>query len=470
MLTKTKARKFGSVMVTLSLILFTYNTWEDYQKIYADTIRQVEISAVEKLRSCRDPRHGYSIYECENCGRRKYIPFSCKSRICSSCGSRMVKEWSERIYNKLLDVWHRHIVLTIPDKFWKMVARNPAYIKALLEAGKVTMEDMIRFSSRKKKRLRIGLIQVVQTYGADMKCNVHLHGIVTEGGFDRRGNWVNVSFIDYNKWRKKWQYEVLTRLKKEMPKNRETNMFIDSLFKEHKKGFVIYGKRRFHKSEAMKVVRYVGRYVRHPPIAESRIISYGREKVRFWYRESGSKKKVIVTLGKFEFIRRLLSHVPEKNFKIARCYGIYSRKSKTQIQMEFSMDVRGEDMRIEDFSWRAWLIRSFNIDPLICNECNGRMYFVGIQINKEEIDNLDKPPPYKEVLGDTQRKSQEEKVKIILSTIRGNTKGRGAELEKVIEEVVEEGIEESDLLVIVKHLKECGEVYEPARGIVATTY
>ncbi len=49
-----------------------------------------------------------------------------------------------------------------------------------------------------------------------------------------------------------------------------------------------------------------------------------------------SKKKVTVTMDKFEFVHRLLSHIPEKDFKIVRYVGLYSRRGYKHRQTEFS--------------------------------------------------------------------------------------------------------------------------------------
>ena len=55
----------------------------------------------------------------------------------------------------------------------------------------------------------------MQTYGADLRYNQHIHSIVNEGGFDKKKNGMHVNFIRYNAWGKKWQSKLLTRLKKE---------------------------------------------------------------------------------------------------------------------------------------------------------------------------------------------------------------------------------------------------------------
>ncbi|MBU3968494.1 MAG: hypothetical protein KKG76_14175 [Euryarchaeota archaeon] len=55
-------------------------------------------------------------------------------------------------------------------------------------------------------------------------------------------------------------------LKKEMPRCRETDVLIHLLFKNNPEGFVINAEHRFEKGEIWNMARYIGRYVKHPPI------------------------------------------------------------------------------------------------------------------------------------------------------------------------------------------------------------
>jgi hypothetical protein len=234
---KTKAKKSVTITVTIAIILFSCNAWDDYKVRYKDSIRSVEIENVERLRKCKTPKNGYKTYKCPECGTIKYVPFTCKCRLCTSCGTKAANQWADEIHHKLLKVPHRHVVFTIPDTM-REVLRNPKYQKVLIAASKITMEEMIASSNKKSKKkikLKIGMIQVLQTYGADMKWNPHVHCIVTEGGFDRQWNWIHTYYIPYEYWRKKWQYKLLTMLKKEMPKCRENSVFIDMLFQNYEK-------------------------------------------------------------------------------------------------------------------------------------------------------------------------------------------------------------------------------------------
>jgi hypothetical protein len=41
------------------------------------------------------------------CGKKKYVPFTCKCRLCTSCGTKAANEWADEIHQKLLRVPHR---------------------------------------------------------------------------------------------------------------------------------------------------------------------------------------------------------------------------------------------------------------------------------------------------------------------------------------------------------------------------
>ena len=461
---KTKAKKSVAITITIVLILFTYNTWEDYQTRNKDSLRQVEIENVERLRDCRKPQNGYKIYQCPECGTKKYVPFTCKIRLCTSCGTKAANEWADKIYHKLLKVPHRHVVFTVPERLRELL-RNPKNQKILFLASKETMEEMLMFSSKKKIRLKIGMIQVLQTYGSDMKWNPHVHCMVTEGSFDDNWNWIHFGFIPYRKWRRKWQYKLLTLLKKELPKGTVTNVFIDQLFKDYPNGFVVNGKRRFEKREGWNMARYIGRYIKHPPIAESRIIAYDGKQVTFWYKDTETEQKITVTMDKFEFIGLLLSHIPEKNFKIVRYVGIYSRRGYRHTQTEF----HDAEMILIKKSWRDEIKKTFDYDPLICPYCNTEMELIGICYEGTEnypVNDLypGKPPPEVSFL------SQQEKMQLVVSLIIENRNGRGANIEKVVSEAEKRGMGRGEVLSDIERLKFEGYAYEPKNGEICYVY
>nr|WP_094550808.1 transposase [Petroclostridium xylanilyticum] len=62
---------------------------------------------------------------------------------------------------------------------------------------------------------------------------------------------------------------------------REFKKLKNRLYKEKSEGFYVYGKGEVKSEKA--AIQYVGRYTGRSPIAESRIISYDGQKVKFYY-------------------------------------------------------------------------------------------------------------------------------------------------------------------------------------------
>jgi hypothetical protein len=71
----------------------------------------------------------------------------------------------------------------------------------------------------------------------------------------------------------------------------------------------------------------------HPAIAVSRISEFNVETnmVTFWFVDE-HKVKQFVTLPALEFIGRLVRLIPEKNLKLIRYYGLYSRRTLGVLQ------------------------------------------------------------------------------------------------------------------------------------------
>jgi hypothetical protein len=91
--------------------------------------------------------------------------------------------------------------------------------------------------------------------------------LLAEGGLTKAGEWVSVSFLEYNALRRIWQYQLLTMVRRVLPVSLENSRLVDRLFREHGDGFYVYAKRRV--SKPRYIAGYIGRYLRYPAIAES---------------------------------------------------------------------------------------------------------------------------------------------------------------------------------------------------------
>lgn len=124
-----------------------------------------------------------------------------------------------------------------------------------------------------------------------------------------------------------------------------------------------------------KGIEYILRYCGRPCFAQYRIIDIRDDYITFWYQRHEDDKFVVERIHVFEFIGRLIKHIPERNFKTVRYCGFYSSKFKSILK-----DCRKlwDDLKASFHKsmtkWRNMSLSSFNKDPLLCS-CGYVMMF-----------------------------------------------------------------------------------------------
>jgi len=83
--------------------------------------------------------------------------------------------------------------------------------------------------------------------------------------------------------------------------------------------------------------------------------------VTFIYEREG--KNYTVVMDKFEFIHSVIKHMPEKNFKMVRYFGIHARRAKKSVREV--MEKLGKVIKylIKPFSWRKNVKEYTGKDP-----------------------------------------------------------------------------------------------------------
>jgi hypothetical protein len=283
--------------------------------------------------SCKGPDRGCYVYHCSKCCEYHSISFGCNSRLCSDCGKRYTDQWAKRLGSKMFEVPHRHAVLTIPDRLRAVLKENRDLWKVVMDSAIKALNDTLSYALRKE--VLGGAIVVLHPFGRHLGFNPHIHLLITEGGFDRSKKFVHKKIIPFKALKRTWQYQVLTNLKKALPGTKENAKLIDVLFKDYPKGFYIHAPEESRITSRHKISRYVARYVRHPAIANSRICGYNGREVTFWYVDRNYVKQY-KTMSVDEFISAIIQHVPERQFKMIRYYGSYSRKWKSRYKRYLS--------------------------------------------------------------------------------------------------------------------------------------
>jgi len=111
---------------TVKDIVSDGDNWSRYKQEYAGQVSAHQITEVEKMLACGERSRGFASYICLACGETVHVCFSCKSRVCSSCGKVYADEWARQLTSRMFNVIHRHITFTLPAELWPILEANPA--------------------------------------------------------------------------------------------------------------------------------------------------------------------------------------------------------------------------------------------------------------------------------------------------------------------------------------------------------
>ncbi|MGE1634956.1 transposase [Escherichia coli] len=123
--------------------------------------------------------------------------------------------------------------------------------------------------------------------------------------------------------------------------------------------------------------RYLGRYLKKPPIAASRLAHYnGGASLSFRYLDHKTGETATETLTQRELVARLKQHIPEKFFKMVRYFGFLANRvcgeKLPQVYRALGMDKPEPVAKV----CYAQMVKQFlSRDPFECVLCGGRMVY-----------------------------------------------------------------------------------------------
>jgi hypothetical protein len=219
----------------------------------------------------------------------------------------------------------------------------------LLQTSAATFKDWFLH----KYNIKIGIIEVLHTYGEKKNYHPHVHMIVSWGGIDKSTGAlreIKNEYVDYNFLQKKFRAKYEDALIK-----LNDGGLLEHAY-EDRKNFMQFVKRInktdwvLHLEPGMdtptKVIRYIGRYSKRTCLSEYKITNIEGEYISFRYkdykdRDSNKKpKEKILRLHYRDFFPRLLQHVPIPYFRLVRYYGLYSNNGR--IPEEYKTQKREE--------------------------------------------------------------------------------------------------------------------------------
>ncbi len=148
-----------------------------------------------------------------------------------------------------------------------------------------------------------------------------------------------------------------------------------------------------------------------PVIGLSRIDSYDKEHdtVTFHYNRHEDEVLVTETIPSMEFIKRLIQHIPEKDFKMIRYYGVYGRHRESDKKLYRLIHPSKKPFFKSFLQWHSGILSAFGYDPLSCPKCNSTMKFLELRFNHKRVSLEDL---YEKAMGKCRPKSRAPSTKI----------------------------------------------------------
>jgi len=150
----------------------------------------------------------------------------------------------------------------------------------------------------------------------------------------------------------------------------------------------------------------VGKYMVRPILALDRLLFLEREgKVGYRHGQNGAE---LETMDYLEFIARVTSHIPDKGQVMVRYYGLYANAHRGKVRKADRVPVapgmiEEEPRPVPSKGWAEMIRKVYEVDPMICPRCGGRMRVVAFLTEYAVVDRIirhleltfvaEKPPP-----------------------------------------------------------------------------
>jgi hypothetical protein len=367
--------------VTIKQILLSNQNWWNFYEKNKDHLRPAIVTSVVKLLSCKHIIRGCRFYYCSNpnCSHRKHIHYTCKCKLCSSCGKKATELWIQKQNEILPATSWQHITFTMPSELWDFFWWNRSLLNQI---AKIAARCIMNIAA--KKGVLPGIFIAIHTFGRDLKRNVHIHLSTTLGGLFLDGTQWKKLFFHQATLMKTWRYEIIQlfrqnasklvippAVKKSLSHAFTFNQFLNQLYQ---KIWIVHCSKP--SNDPKQNIDYLGRYVKRPAIAESKLRHYDGHSVTFSYLDHNTKTYRKYQLTAEEFIGRLIQHIPDVGFRMIRYYGFLANRVRGKL-LPLVYKLLNQDNRkiTAPATFETLMQKNFNINPFICILCGQRLIF-----------------------------------------------------------------------------------------------
>ena len=171
-----------------------------------------------------------------------------------------------------------------------------------------------------------------------------------------------------------------------MPKNfdiRTLRTFLDTQYSRH---WHIHCAKP--QKGADRDIAYLGRYIKRPPLSNSRLVHYSGSDILFKFFDHRTKTVKELRLTPHYFLERFIKHIPEKGFRMIRYYGFLANRVRSKLlPLIYKLTETDYDEAKEvHVSWRTLYKKTFGANPLECVLCKAQMRLGFITVKMSAFD------------------------------------------------------------------------------------
>ena len=328
-----------------------------------------QLKAASNIVACRTGRLGGRVYSCPSGeeGHDGCVMYnSCHYRHCPQCNTMPRARWLEKYQSKLLNCGHRQVVFTVPHELNKLWLYNKKELSGLFfSCVSKTLKTFIL--DPKWLGATAGYSLILHTWGRNLSLHPHIHAVITEGGFNSDGVWVEPNHKDYlpavammHKFRGAYISGIRKLIRAEQLKipEGETETQIKRILNR------VYTEKKWNVkvekgySHGRGIMKYLSRYLKGGPIKRSQVkVDLAVVKLRYKDHRSGLMK--YQKFSKPGFIKQLLVHIPPTAMPMIRHYGLYAAASKVKRERAAkSLPVVKSTFNVEQYLESIGIVRS----------------------------------------------------------------------------------------------------------------
>jgi len=228
-----------------------------------------------------------------------------------------------------------------------------------------------------------GAVIAIQSFGDFLGFNLHLHVLGTDGCFYGDGMFIVAPSFNNKNLENLFRYNVFKML---LSRKKITKDLIDMMMGWRHSGFNVHCGPRIQPGDG-QAMENLARYIIRASFSQERMTYIPEESKVIYQSKDGKKEEAFDAL---EWLAAMCSHVPNKGEQMVRYYGYYSnvkrgrRKKKNQDEWMPCILEANESAKRYRKSWARLIQKIYEVDPLTCPKCSGKMKVISF-IEDEDI-------------------------------------------------------------------------------------